>query len=64
MRSTLLTIGLLILSNAFMVLAWYGHLKFKDLKWLGAALPSLWKQSQDVLLISRADAPFRNQARH
>ena len=35
MRSTLLTIGLLILSNAFMVLAWYVHLKFKDLKWLG-----------------------------
>jgi uncharacterized protein (DUF486 family) len=29
----LLTIGLLILSNAFMTLAWYGHLKFKDMKW-------------------------------
>jgi uncharacterized protein (DUF486 family) len=28
-----ITIGLLILSNAFMTLAWYGHLKFKDLKW-------------------------------
>src|SRR5687768_17194198 len=27
------TIGLLILSNIFMTLAWYGHLKFKDLKW-------------------------------
>lgn len=26
------TIGLLILSNVFMTLAWYGHLKFKDLK--------------------------------
>ncbi|MBK9290575.1 MAG: DMT family protein [Bacteroidetes bacterium] len=26
------TILLLILSNAFMTLAWYGHLKFKDLK--------------------------------
>jgi len=25
------TIGLLILSNAFMTLAWYGHLKFKEL---------------------------------
>lgn len=25
---TLLTIGLLVLSNAFMTLAWYGHLKF------------------------------------
>lgn len=27
------TIGLLVLSNVFMTLAWYGHLKFKDLKW-------------------------------
>lgn len=27
------TIGLLILSNAFMTLAWYGHLKFKELRW-------------------------------
>ncbi|MGL2964973.1 DMT family protein [Flavobacterium sp. XGLA_31] len=27
------TIGLLILSNIFMTLAWYGHLKFKELKW-------------------------------
>ena len=26
---TLATIGLLILSNLFMTLAWYGHLKFK-----------------------------------
>lgn len=29
----LLTIGLLVLSNVFMTLAWYGHLKFKELKW-------------------------------
>ena len=29
----LYTIGLLILSNAFMTLAWYGHLKFRELKW-------------------------------
>jgi uncharacterized protein (DUF486 family) len=28
-----LTIGLLIMSNVFMTLAWYGHLRFKDLKW-------------------------------
>lgn len=28
-----LTIGLLTLSNAFMTLAWYGHLKFAELKW-------------------------------
>jgi hypothetical protein len=27
------TIFLLIMSNAFMTLAWYGHLKFKDLRW-------------------------------
>ncbi len=27
------TIGLLILSNAFMTLAWYGHLRFKDFEW-------------------------------
>ncbi len=27
------TICLLILSNSFMVLAWYGHLKFSELKW-------------------------------
>jgi uncharacterized protein len=27
------TIILLILSNAFMTMAWYGHLKFKDMKW-------------------------------
>jgi uncharacterized protein len=29
----IITIGLLVLSNAFMTLAWYGHLKFKDMKW-------------------------------
>lgn len=27
------TIALLVLSNAFMTLAWYGHLKFKEFKW-------------------------------
>ena len=27
------TIGLLILSNTFMTFAWYGHLKFKEMKW-------------------------------
>jgi uncharacterized protein (DUF486 family) len=27
------TIGLLLLSNVFMTLAWYGHLRFKDLEW-------------------------------
>lgn len=27
------TIVLLLLSNSFMTLAWYGHLRFKDMKW-------------------------------
>lgn len=27
------TIILLVLSNTFMTLAWYGHLKFKEMKW-------------------------------
>ncbi len=27
-------IALLVLSNSFMTLAWYGHLKFKNIKWL------------------------------
>ncbi len=27
------TIVLLIISNSFMTLAWYGHLKFAELKW-------------------------------
>ena len=31
----LYTILLLIMSNAFMTFAWYGHLKFKDMKLLG-----------------------------
>jgi len=29
----LFTIGLLIVSNSFMTLAWYGHLKFAEWKW-------------------------------
>lgn len=28
-----LTIILLVLSNAFMTVAWYGHLKFKEMSW-------------------------------
>lgn len=28
-----ITIILLLLSNTFMTLAWYGHLKFKEMKW-------------------------------
>ncbi|RZS96747.1 DMT family protein [Cecembia calidifontis] len=28
-----LTIMLLVLSNTFMTFAWYGHLKFKEMRW-------------------------------
>ncbi len=31
---SLYTIGLLVLSNSFMTFAWYGHLKFRELKWV------------------------------
>ena len=33
----LLTIGFLVVSNIFMTLAWYGHLKFKQWGWLEKA---------------------------
>ncbi len=33
MKKAFLTIGLLFLSNTFMTLAWYGHLKFKEWNW-------------------------------
>jgi hypothetical protein len=32
LKKGLLAIGLLILSNTFMTFAWYGHLKFKEMK--------------------------------
>jgi len=32
----LYTVGLLIISNIFMTIAWYGHLKFKDMNWFSA----------------------------
>ena len=28
-----LTIGMLVISNSFMTLAWYGHLKMREFKW-------------------------------
>ncbi len=31
MSRSLITIGLLIASNTFMTIAWYGHLRFKDI---------------------------------
>ena len=33
MPKTFQTILLLVLSNVFMTLAWYGHLKFSEMKW-------------------------------
>jgi uncharacterized protein (DUF486 family) len=33
MLKGVLTIGLLVCSNIFMTLAWYGHLKFGEMKW-------------------------------
>jgi uncharacterized protein (DUF486 family) len=36
MKKALFTIGLLVLSNSFMTLAWYGHLKFKQINWLNS----------------------------
>src|SRR6186713_2341999 len=46
------TIILLVLSNAFMTLAWYGHLKFKEMKW-SASLPLI-----TIILISWGIALF------
>ena len=48
----LLTILLLTLSNAFMTLAWYGHLKFKEMKW-SESLPLV-----TIILISWGIALF------
>jgi hypothetical protein len=46
------TILLLIASNAFMTFAWYGHLKFKEMKW-SQNLPLL-----SIILISWGIALF------
>ena len=48
----LVTILLLTLSNAFMTLVWYGHLKFKEMKW-SENLPLL-----SIILISWGIALF------
>ncbi|MCM1484002.1 MAG: DMT family protein [Muribaculaceae bacterium] len=37
--AALYTILLLIMSNVFMTLAWYGHLKMQDLKWISNTTP-------------------------
>lgn len=34
MAKSLQTILLLVASNTFMTLAWYGHLRYKDISWL------------------------------
>lgn len=48
----ILTILLLVLSNTFMTFAWYGHLKFKEMKWF-ESLPLI-----AIILISWAIALF------
>ncbi len=48
----LITIILLVLSNTFMTFAWYGHLKFKEMKW-SASLPLI-----TIILISWGIALF------
>jgi uncharacterized protein (DUF486 family) len=48
----LYTVLLLVLSNAFMTFAWYGHLKFKEMKW-SQNLPLL-----TIILISWSIALF------
>ena len=41
MKTILLTVGMLVLSNVFMTIAWYGHLKSLSSKpWIIAALIS------------------------
>lgn len=39
MMSAVATILLLVVSNIFMTLAWYGHLKMQDLKWISNSTP-------------------------
>jgi uncharacterized protein len=48
----LYSVSLLVLSNTFMTFAWYGHLKFKDMKWF-STLPLIV-----VVLISWGIALF------
>ncbi|MCB0658375.1 MAG: DMT family protein, partial [Saprospiraceae bacterium] len=49
---SLFTILLLTFSNTFMTLAWYGHLKFKEVKWFEHA--GVWT----IILISWGIAFF------
>jgi uncharacterized protein (DUF486 family) len=52
MKTILATIGLLLLSNGFMTLAWYGHLRFFGRN--NASHPTLWV----IILISWGIAFF------
>jgi len=46
------TIGLLVVANVFMTLAWYGHLRFSQMKWF-STLPLI-----AVILLSWGIALF------
>lgn len=47
-----ISISLLILSNLFMTFAWYGHLKFKQVKWLSTlGLPGIILISWAIALL-------------
>lgn len=48
---SLATIGLLVVSNIFMTLAWYGHLKFKDMNFFSNwGLPAIILLSWGIAL--------------
>ena len=36
MYNSLTTIGLLVVANVFMTIAWYGHLRMRDFSWFGS----------------------------
>lgn len=52
MNKAILTIIFLVISNIFMTLAWYGHLKFKEMSWFQGL--GLWA----IILISWGIAFF------
>jgi uncharacterized protein len=55
MKKSLLTVGLLVLSNIFMTFAWYGHLKFKTMNWFnGLGLISIIFISWGIALFEYA----------
>ena len=55
MTKHLLTILLLLASNTFMTIAWYGHLKFKHVEMLVATLISLGIALLEYSLMVPAD---------